>query len=808
MTSTIPLKKEESQTGTNMLADGLENGASSVSSHRQRGPRPSPAKQKRDAARVETHRAKLAAPGALSQPAEPALSLMPREGALEPISEGRHASCGVIDVRKRAEKERLRQQQVAEHAARAVNFATTTKHASGDAVTADNLDLDVGRTRLLEDAKLKVSEETKIYGLVGPNGCGKTTLLRAIAGEFGPECQPPIPRSWGKPYLVDQLEPEPSGLSPIEEVLSGDKERSALLERLSSVTDGLDAFYKKLEGDDFVSDGEQQAGEELAKLQAEIEEQLVARWGAAEQQIARILVGLGFCDGERSADGAPSIRARDELVVGIDGLKLNGPAEVRDHCEEEWLRGTVTSLEPLMVQPGGYHESFTWAEVRHARELSGGWRKKVSLAKALWLKPKLLLLDEPTNHLDFHALLWLEEELKSYEHTVVIVSHNACFLAEVCNKALQITGKKIETIQQKYLSADILADMQRVDESHRKFRDWRFDYPKGDKPELHGLSFHNVSFSYSPQAPPVLQDVHRDVVRFNGNSRTAILGRNGSGKSTLLKLCLGIEKPTHGDVDVSCQLRHFSQHFHEALNETPDRTAAEYLVEKCSKGIKDRFGHTDTEQQRVDAREVLSWFGLGSRAASETQIKDLSGGQKARLNFAFLNLCPAHLLVLDEPTNHLDANGLEHLVDALKHFKGGVVLVSHDEHLIRKVLASKDKNTELLICDGGFVRQQPGGLEAYRRAAYLEQHQKAEMAAKSAALRQEASRQERLVHQARPRGRKHRASTSSASTRESTPETQTPTTAAQTDPAQAALEAHFTKKKATKKPKPINFNRQ
>merc|ERR1711939_217743 len=103
---------------------------------------------------------------------------------------------------------------------------------------------------------------------------------------------------------------------------------------------------------------------------------------------------------------------------------------------------------------------------------------------------------------------------------------------------------------------------------------------------MHGLSFHHVSFSYSPDALPVLQNVHRDMVRFHGRSRTVVLGRNGSGKSTLLKLCLGIVEPTHGEIDVSCEMRHFSQHFNETLEHYPDHVASQYLVESCLPGLK------------------------------------------------------------------------------------------------------------------------------------------------------------------------------------------------------------------------------
>jgi ABC-type multidrug transport system ATPase subunit len=290
-----------------------------------------------------------------------------------------------------------------------------------------------------------------------------------------------------------------------------------------------------------------------------------------------------------------------------------------------------------------------------------------------------------------------------------------------------------------------------------------------------------------------------------------ILGRNGSGKSTLLNLCLGIIEPTHGEVDVSCEMRHFSQHFNEALEHYPGHSAASYLVECCSQGLKKRFHHTDRARLLEDAGEVLSWFGLGRREAAKTMIKDLSGGQKARLNFAYLSLCPAHLLILDEPTNHLDANGLEHLADALSCFEGGVVLVSHDELLIRRLLASSDYG-ELLVCSGGGLQVQPGlqGLDAYRRAAFRDQHFRAEAAAKAAEQRLQTSRQERRQRPLRGRGR-GQASNSTASTREPTPEVQAPLQLVQSQPQAAKTEVSldaFLKGRAKRKPKAVNFNMQ
>jgi len=781
----------------------------SKGSRRHRGPRPSPGKLKRDAARADAHRALSEMQGVstvsvVASATEAALSVHSSSsfGPLDSIAENVAGRRGVVDMKKLAEKDRLRRRQEEERASSAVCMSTVTTKVAGDALKAEALHLEVGNACLLEDAKLVISEQAGIYGLVGPNGCGKTTLVRVIADKYAPECRLPIPKAWGPPFLVDQLDPEPTGQSPVEEVLSGCKERTTLLDEHRTITEKLVCFDEQLSSGEDLCDADQRELQNLTDQITEIDEQL-ARWDSAEKDVTRILVGLGFHDGEVAADGVPSLRAKNELVTRSSDLKVNDVVEVRDNVEEEWLRGIVTSIDPLMVQPDGFTETFMWTEVRHSRELSGGWRKKVSLAKALWMKPKLLLLDEPTNHLDFDALLWLEEELKAYPHTVVIVSHNACFLSAVCNKVLQITEKRIKTIPMADLTLESLAAMQRSDEKHRKFRDWRFAFPSGDKPEMHGLSFHNVSFSYSPESPPVLRDIHRDVVRFHGRSRTVIFGRNGSGKSTLLKLCLGIVEPTQGEVDVSCELRHFSQHFNEALDRYPEHVAASYLVDCCRLGLKKRFRHTDEKRLLEGACEVLSWFGLGKREAVKVSIKDLSGGQKARLNFAFLSLCPAHLLILDEPTNHLDANGLEHLADALTCFEGGVVLVSHDELLIRRVLASSE-HSELLVCSAGSIYQQTGvkGLDAYRRAAFRAQHLKAEAASQAAEKRIQASRQERRE---RPRGRR-RACMSEASTREPTPDVEPMRQPDLVQPPAAermSLDAYF-KSRAKKKTKPVN----
>lgn len=761
----------------------------------RRGPRSSPAKACRDAERAEQHKR------VGMNEVVPELSGsndLRFESALEPIAEQRSLTPRKLvevkqDAQKQAERIRLRNGMVLPEPT-PISGSTHTRHAPGNAVKADALHLEVGGKQLLEDAKLLISGDVATYGLVGPNGCGKTTLLRLISGSYVSDFNIPLPKNWGQPYLVDQLDPEPTGRSPLEEVLSSHKERSALLNE-------RDALIKQLE----------HVNAEDVEFLSTISEQIedldgrLSYFDADEQKVTRMLVGLGFHDGEQAIDGVPSLKAKDELITD-ENVEINQLVEVRDQDDEDWLRGVVTSINPLMVRPADWMESYAWSKVRHVNELSGGWRKKIQLAKALYDHPRLLLLDEPTNHLDFHARLYLEEQLKSYgcqekghshDTTVLIVSHDSCFLKEVCDQALQIVDRKVLTKPMSELSLEGLAAIQSCNEAKRE--KWRFAYPAADRahPEMHALSFHHVGFGYSPDAMPVFQDINR--LSFHGKSRSVLIGRNGSGKSTLLKLCLGLAKPTEGEVHAdTCKVRHFSQHFNEQLDRHPELSAVSYLVRHCADSLKRRCGGSDEDRMRDQAGIILKRFGLERQQAWNMSVAELSGGQKARVNFAFLSLCPAHLLILDEPTNHLDASGLEHLADALEAFEGGVVLISHDELLIRRVLSSS-AHSELLICRGGSVHEQRGlqGFDTYRRTAFKEQFLRAQEAEVAAAKRLQRDRESRKA-----KGLRCGLSKSAASTREPTPDLPRSTQGKEPKPS-ITLESVFGKKK--KKAKPLSL---
>jgi ATPase subunit of ABC transporter with duplicated ATPase domains len=370
--------------------------------------------------------------------------------------------------------------------------------------------------------------------------------------------------------------------------------------------------------------------------------------------------------------------------------------------------------------------------------LSGGWRMKVQLAKALWLQPKLMLLDEPSNHLDFQALEWLQERLKQYPHTTVVVSHDVAFLHDVCSDILWIKDQKLESLPRDAVSQEDLLRMQR-----RRALNIHFSTPKASAAENEGLSLHGVEFSYGGSTSSSNDSCFLKVkkeIRFSGKSRSVLLGRNGCGKSTLLDLCAGKLSPTKGCIDRTPELKigHYSQ-LTDDLDRTPTESAATYLVRECSEELaahggstrstrlrgavaaQSRLGgvHPDSksdiqkqltvkvsaQQKRLleIARGYLSSFGFDGDVAVAVPVDRLSGGQKALLKFAVLSLRPVHILLLDEPTNHLDAEACESLAKGLSEFEGGIVAVTHDELLMYRMIHCNWTASELLMCRGGTV---------------------------------------------------------------------------------------------------------
>ncbi|CAK0832843.1 unnamed protein product, partial [Prorocentrum cordatum] len=581
---------------------------------------------------------------------------------------------------------------------RAIRVETLTNLAPNNAVKAEDLSVFLGGRCLLANTELKIPEVVRTvevpqagsapklvrrgtcYGLVGPNGCGKSTLLRLIA-----EGQVPRPAGW-EPFLVGQHLPPALPRTVVEEVLSADAQRAALLAAQAE----LRVELATLVGGTAACDAEAfvRASDKLDEVQRHL-----AQRECAAQEVERVLVALGFrCRLAQDADLAP-----------VDAGGAGGPGGGGTWSGRPSQRPTVC------------------ASMQH---LSGGWRMKVELAKALWLKPKLLLLDEPTNHLDFEALRWFEEQLEGYPSTTVIVSHDVSFLHSVCHEIFWMKDLKIESMPRDLVSQEDLARMQR-----RKGLNFTFAVPVDGSLQHHGVSVHDVEFSHPsdccnsvPAAPQIKVN---GAVRFSTQSRAVMLGRNGSGKSTFLGLCTGALRPTRGMVDrtADCQVGYYSQLMDE-LEPHGDVSAVDFLVATCSDQLHERLdvraaaaakaaqrrgSKAKTVSAAVNkrlkevARGVLSSFGFEGDLAVSVPVGSLSGGQKARLKLAALSLRPSHMLFLDEPTNHLDAEACEALAKGLSEFKGGVVVVTHDDLLIYRLVQCNWAESQLVVARRGEV---------------------------------------------------------------------------------------------------------
>ena len=377
------------------------------------------------------------------------------------------------------------------------------------------------------------------------------------------------------------------------------------------------------------------------------------------------------------------------------------------------------------------------AQHRPCSEYSGGWRMRVALAAMLFTEPDLLLLDEPTNYLDLEGTLWLEEYLRDYPHTVLIVSHDRELLNRSVTSILHLSQgkltlysggydrfeearrekqtldlklKKKQDDERRHIEAFIarfkakaskatqaqsrmkaLARMQPI-AAQIEERLIPFQFPNPQKAFPSPLIRLEGAAAGYVEDKPVLRGLD---LRLDADDRVGLLGANGNGKSTFAKLLAGRLKPMRGHRYGSDKITvgYFAQHQLDDL--PPEKTPYQHMLDLMPDA---------TEAQR---RTRLGTLGFGADKA-DTKAKNLSGGEKARLLFALATYHGPHLLILDEPTNHLDVDSREALVRALNDFEGAVILISHDRHLIE---ACADR---LWIVRDGTVKPYEGDMEQYR----------------------------------------------------------------------------------------------
>ncbi|MEM8825392.1 MAG: ABC-F family ATP-binding cassette domain-containing protein [Pseudomonadota bacterium] len=425
-------------------------------------------------------------------------------------------------------------------------------------------------------------------------------------------------------------------------------------------------------------------------------------------------------DTERAALLAESETATDPARIG----------EIHDRliAIDAW---SVEARAARILVGLGFDEA---AQARPLDSFSGGWKMRVALAALLFSNPDLLLLDEPSNHLDLEATLWLENFLKSYRATIIIISHERDLLNNVVDHILHLETGRTTLYPGGYdsferLRAERLAQQgaaarkqQAEREKLQAFVDrWRAKASKAKQAQSRVKALERMSpiaaaiedptlsfeFPSSPELKPPLITLDMAAVgygektvldrlnlRIDPEERIALLGQNGNGKTTLARLLAAQLPPQTGDVTASRKMKigYFTQYQVEELD--PDDTPLEHMTRQMP----------DAKPGAV--RGQLGRFGFSGERALQ-KVASLSGGERGRLALALITRDAPHLLILDEPTNHLDVDTREALVQALGAWTGAVIIVSHDRHMVELVA------DRLVLVADGTARPYDGTLDDY-----------------------------------------------------------------------------------------------
>jgi ATP-binding cassette subfamily F protein 3 len=514
-----------------------------------------------------------------------------------------------------------------------------------------DLHYSIAQRTIIEDGNICIQDGWRV-GVIGHNGAGKSTLFKLVSGDLEADSGTINISSDQSMGMVRQDMPETDD-PLIDVVLAANTEMAALWKRTETETDGnkIAEIFQRLQDLDAYS---------------------------APAKASMLLTGLGF--------------------------------------KPEELTAPFSSF-------------------------SGGWRMRVALAAALFVEPEILLLDEPTNHLDLEAIMWLEDYLLSYRHTLMIISHDRELLNKCIDHVLHVDKKKLTLYSGNYdtfereraLKAGLQQKMHEKQEAARAHMQSFVDRFKAQASKARQaqsrmkalekmdivdavIADRAVQFTFpnpKPIASPMISVNHADIgyeadkpilkglhLNIDHDDRIALLGANGEGKSTLMKLIADRLAISKGEVKRSDKLKigYFSQHQTEEL----DLNATPYQE------MYTLFHKKNGEAKEHIVRAKLGAFGF-SRDLADNRIGDLSGGEKARLLFAFMSFDAPHLLLLDEPTNHLDIDTREALVQALNNYQGAIVIVSHDPNMVERVA-----DRLWLIKDGACVNFD-GDLQDYRK---------------------------------------------------------------------------------------------
>ena len=506
-----------------------------------------------------------------------------------------------------------------------------------------------GSKYLLENASASIFPGQKV-GIIGRNGCGKSTLFAAIKGEIAPELGSlTVPRNF-KISAVSQQTPS-LDISALDYVKQGDKDLTELLAQKEK------AYAEN-------------NGEKIALIEDKLG--IAGAW-TIDSRAKILLHGLGF--------------AEDEMQKAV-------------------------------------------------KEFSGGWRMRLNLAQALIYKSDVLLLDEPTNHLDLDTIIFLENYLKSFEGTILCISHDRDFLDTFCSHILHFESNHLVMYTGNYSDYERLraeriknekANRRREEASLAHMQDFveRFRYKASKAKQAQSMlkaidrlkltavtqeeSPYHIKFADPERTVDIIADLkeldcgysENDIILKKVNlmliagDRIGLLGRNGQGKSTLIKTLCSVLKPVHGTVTLGkgIKIGYFAQH---ELDQLSGQMSA-----------LDHLRAIDHNAKEKDLRTFLGSFSFSGDKATQ-KVEDMSGGEQARLALAIVAYQKPNLLLLDEPTNHLDLDMREALSLSLSTYKGALILVSHDRHLLEAIA---DK---LWLIDNGNVSEFNGDLNDYQ----------------------------------------------------------------------------------------------
>ena len=517
------------------------------------------------------------------------------------------------------------------------------------ALRLENIGVTFRDQEVIKDVTWGVQTGDRI-GLVGANGAGKTTQLRILSGELEPTTGDVVKSS--KDLRVAML-------------------RQEFVDELVLTRTLKDEFMS-------VFDEENQLLQDLRDAENELE-------------------NMGADDADRMQEVLDRMQ------------KLQAKADAKDVYALESRAKKVMDVMGFTTDEGDDLVSM----------FSGGWKMRIGLGKVLLKEPNILLLDEPTNHLDLESVEWLENFLRNQNIPMIIVSHDREFLDQVCTKIVDAEGglcTEYDGNYSKFLSlkktrmdswqAAYDAQEKKIKEERKWIQKFKVKQPEAvkqrqarlekqmkskeyvQKPPFFGKPFH-FRFPDAPRLSPEVAEVKglshsygngetvnklfEDCNLFiEKNDRIAVLGPNGSGKSTLLRLLMEKEEPDSGSARIVGQNvvpAYFEQNQADALDLT--------------KTVIETVQGASVDQSYNELRALLGQF-LFKGDAVEKKVESLSGGEKARLSLCCMMLTPANLLILDEPTNHLDIPAKQMLEEALQHFQGSVVVISHDRYFISK----------------------------------------------------------------------------------------------------------------------------